>query len=166
MRTSKQIKKGQYNARPVVRIGSGTFRAQSWDGTHQHTVRRIHDRFLCDCPATSLCHHVIDVVVDSARARGWKLVQLWTDEQDARRQKRRRVEYVANGAPFWVTYANRQVDPLEGVAIVAPLWGEAGVELVYQDGRREVRPGLDIKSLRIAAESAGWFRVGASWVAP
>ena len=96
MDTSKIIKEAQYHPHAARLVAPGTFRTQSRDGTHDHIVLRRGDRFLCTCGCPGLCHHVIDVVVDSAKRRGWRTVQVWTSEADAKRQRRRTVEYRAN----------------------------------------------------------------------
>jgi len=107
MKTSQVIKQAQYNPHPVEKVGPGKFQTPSRDGTHDHTVTRTGDRFACDCGCPSLCHHVIDVVMDLAHGKGWATVQLWTSRDDAVRQHRRQFRFRANVRSFWVTYANR-----------------------------------------------------------
>jgi len=112
MNTSKTIKQGQSEKHQVSRIGLGVFQTQSRDGSHQHTVRRNHDRFTCDCPSRSLCHHIIDVLTASADKRG-KVVSFWTSQEDAERQKKRTQEYRASGKAFWVTFKTQsKPDPV------------------------------------------------------
>jgi len=106
MDTSKLTKQSQYNPGTVTRIGPGLFEADSRDGTHKHQIRRNGDKFFCNCPATSLCHHIIDLVVDSANKRGF-IPSLWTSEADMLRQKKRNVRYIAGSKPFWVTFKKK-----------------------------------------------------------
>ena len=120
MDTSTTIKQAQYQPHPVRKVGNGVYRTSSRDGSHEHTVTRRGEHFHCDCSASGLCHHVTDVVMDSARRHGWKVVQVWTSEADARRQKRRHVTYQAGNRDFWVTFAGGTKAEPKFVGVPAP----------------------------------------------
>lgn len=106
MKTSQAIKRRQRNPiQPVSRKGDRwTFASESRDRV-AYTVERSGREWRCGCPARGLCKHVTAAVIEDAAARGWDLVQVWTDEADARRQKRRTVRMTASGRAFWVTFA-------------------------------------------------------------
>lgn len=162
MNTSATIKQAQYNPHPVTRIGPGKFQTPSRDSTHQHVITRMGDRFMCDCRCPSLCHHVIDLVMDSAGRRGWQTVQLWTSQDDAVRQKRRKVRYQANVRSFWVTYAN-WIDP---VAALDAEIDELGKELAkarrhwysVSSGQVKADASAEMARLRALLMEKSWER--------
>ena len=165
MNTSTTIKRGQYNPAVGIRNNdtSWTFDSQSRERV-RYSVLRDGREYKCGCPATGLCRHITSAVIEDARAK-FGIVQVWTDQADAKRQKRRKVEFTANGRPFWVTFA--KPDPLADVVRFCGTWGNAPtVDLYYRndDGsdRCEVH-NFDYDELEGIAQREGWTQRGLYW---
>ncbi len=79
----------------------GKLRASYW-------VTRNKNKWYCACPARCLCRHIKAVVKANAVREGWDSVQFcnYQEQEKMTRQKRRTVEMVAHGKPFWVVYAS------------------------------------------------------------
>lgn len=160
MDTSKVIKQGQKEKHTVTRTGNGVFETSSRDGSHKHTVKRINDHFWCDCPSQSLCHHIIDVIGTSASGRGY-IPSFWTSEEDAERQKKRKIRFYASGKSFWVTYRNI---PRQLIAVRRG-WGNEGWELIYRkaDGKHDIQKvdSVNLEALREkgfrSSDGLDWF---------
>lgn len=166
MNTSATIKQGQYNPAAGIRNGdtSWTFDSQSRERV-RYSVLRDGTAYKCGCPATRLCKHITSAVIEDAKAK-FSVVQVWTDQADAVRQKRRTIEMTANGRPFWVTFAGQ---PLTGVVRFCPTWGGVGTaDLYYRNpddsDRREVVGGY--AELAEMARDQGWTQHGCYWCRP
>lgn len=108
MKTSKTIKQAQYRPPTIVSalVRKGKFRVAGRSQAYYNVAYYQNGRLHCDCPAMGLCRHITAVVKKYAELRGWRLVQVWTSPEDAKRQKRRTAEFWAGKRPFWVTYAH------------------------------------------------------------
>lgn len=108
MKTSDVIKSKQYQPiEPTSVLDNGwkmVFESETRSRVTYTTVRdRQNNRnFKCGCPATGLCKHITVMVL--RHAARFERVSVWTNEDDAYRQRRRMLEFTANGVPFWVTY--------------------------------------------------------------
>jgi len=117
MKTSKRIKARQYEPIQGRKTESGAwiFDSESHDRV-TYMVTRKGSVYKCGCPTEGLCKHITSVVIEQASGK-WGLVQLWTDEADARRQHRKMVEMTVSyferrtrtrqEKPFWVTLARK-----------------------------------------------------------
>ena len=167
MITSKTIKAKQHNPIQGIRKGNRwTFQSESRERV-RYSVLRDGREYRCGCPATGLCKHITSAVIEDAKAK-FGIVQVWTDQADAERQKRRTIQMTANSRPFWVTYAGQS--PLAGVVRFCETWGAAGtIDLWYrnEDGsdRCEV-VNLDYDELAEIAQREGWTQIDLYWWAP
>lgn len=107
MKTSQTIKARQYSPiSPLQRNGDRwQFRSESREREPYTTIRNRRN-YRCNCPTIGLCKHITAAVLADAREK-FQIVQVWTDETDAQRQRRRTERFFANGRPFWITYAIR-----------------------------------------------------------
>ena len=103
METSTRQLKNRYSPiAPLTHTGNHwTFASESKPNTI-YTTTRQGKTYSCTCPAKGLCKHITRAILDDARQK-FGIVQVWTSEADARRQKRRRFAVRANGAYAWVT---------------------------------------------------------------
>ena len=167
MDTSKTIKMGQYKP-AEIRPYEKDWNVLSSDKTRWYRVTRTKSgAFWCECQAHSLCRHISAVVVREMKRTGYKLVQIWTSEEDAKRQNRKMFVLTRNGKQFWVT-ASKIGAFLPGVVRFSSRWGaRPGVDLYYRnsDGtdRRETREDWDWQALAKEAEKLGWTERGLYW---
>ena len=169
MITSTTIKQRQYQPIEGTRRGnSWTFQSESRERV-RYSVLRDGREYKCGCPATGLCKHITSAVIEDAKAK-FEIVQVWTDQTDAKRQKRRTIQMSANGHPFWVTFA--QGSPLAGVVRFCETWGKWGkgsVDLYYrnEDGSDRCETvSLDYDELEGIAQREGWTQIDLYWWAP
>jgi len=68
-----------------------------------HVVTQVIGGFRCDCPATSLCCHVITVVKHELDRTGYRNISFWTNVEDLRPQHRHAIKMRYHRQEFWVT---------------------------------------------------------------
>lgn len=113
MKTSRTIKAGQRKPPTILKAGDNSWKVAGRTRPF-YWVTRNKTAWYCSCPAKRLCRHITAVVKDLAGHGGYDVVQVWTDESDARRQKRAVTRMKAHGRPFWVTLACRWAESPAG----------------------------------------------------
>jgi len=114
MKTSKVIKQAQLDPPTILESKENTWKVEGRIRP-SYWVTRNGGIFYCTCPAgtplrrrkPTLCRHVTAVVKSLAQREGFDVIQVWTSEEDARKQRRKVVTLEARGTPFWVTLASR-----------------------------------------------------------
>ena len=118
MNTSAAIKAAQYQPAKVWQAKNGDYAVMSETTGDVHTVTKNGNRFTCTCPAmTGTCKHITPVIVRSMRAKGFSVVQIWTSETDARRQRRKTFTITRNGRQAWVTVGGKVEKPKPSLRI-------------------------------------------------
>lgn len=133
MKTSKTIKATQYKPLPIISHDFVTNRTVVQGTNRNYTIIRDKSKFRCGCPATGLCRHIITVVDMYMEKAGFQTRQFWTNEEDAKRQKRSRRTLMANGKEFYVTFANQETD--SDKVWNAPMPEVHGSKVLLQDGK-------------------------------
>ena len=102
--TSQAIKRGQYQPAQIRKARDGRWIVPSKSRENvEYIVCRVGSDFSCGCPAKSpTCYHVTSVVMRELEEKGW-VGQVWTTEQEARRQRRKTWTLTRNGRTFWMT---------------------------------------------------------------
>jgi len=102
MDTSKHQLINRYRPiQPLSRSGNvWTFASESSDT--KYTTTRDGSKYVCTCPAKGLCKHIQSAILEDGKAK-FGIVQVWTSEQDAKRQRRQMFRIKANRKLAWVT---------------------------------------------------------------
>ena len=157
--SSRQLKNRYHPIQPIVREGNTwTFASETSNVTY--TTTRAGSKYLCTCPARGLCKHIESAILEDAREK-FGIVQVWTSEQDALRQKRRKFQIRANRRPAWVTVgAEIKPEPF----MVRRGWGNIGWTLHYHlpDGKSRVEHAERVNLAGFASsDGLDWYREAA-----
>lgn len=166
MKTSKRQLENRYNPiKALSRNGNTWTFASETRSNVIYTTTRNGNNYQCSCPSKGLCKHIQSAVLEDASKKFGK-VQIWTNEEDAKRQKRQMHVIRANNSYAWITIGEK--NPLADVVRFCKSWDMEAVDLFYtgENGKsiHERKEGMDFNSLVKEAQKAGFVENGLYWV--